>query len=107
VEWDDYAALTRTIERQNTLEACLATPGLTRKALIAEFLKAPLYSQQYFRSFGTLYTAAYEVARGSVQIIWPSKQVEASFERFDEQDVDVVLLRPVGRYLVKGSGSRR
>mgnify|MGYP003597068619 CR=1 FL=1 len=29
------------------------------------------------------------------------KQVEASFTRFEEQEVQGVLLRPVGRYLAK------
>ncbi len=107
VEWDEYAAFTHTLERKETLDACLADRRLTRKDLLAQFLKPPLYSQQYLRGFGTLYTAAYDVARGVVRIVWPSKQVEAGFKRFEEQAVDVVLLRPVGRVMVKGRGDRR
>jgi len=101
VEWDEYAAFTHTIERKHFLEQCVADPKLTRAAMIKQFLKPPLYSQQYLRGFGTLYTAAYDVAKGSVKIIWPEKQVEASFKKFEEQEVKVVLLRPVGRYLAK------
>jgi len=101
VEWDEYAAFTHTIERKHLLEQCLADPKLTRAALLKQFLKPPLYSQQFMRGFGTLYTAAYDVAKGSVKVIWPDKQVEASFKKFEEQEVEVVLLRPVGRYLAK------
>ncbi len=101
VEWDEYAAFTNTIERKHFLEQCLAEPRLSRAAMIKHFLKPPLYSQQYLRGFGTLYTAAYDVGKGSVKIIWPEKQVEASFRKFEEQKVEVVLLRPVGRYLAK------
>jgi predicted choloylglycine hydrolase len=101
VEWDEYAAFTHTIERKHFLESCVANPKQTRAALIKQFLKPPLYSQQYLRGFGTLYTAAYDVEKGRVQIIWPQKQVEASFKRFEEQEVQVVLLTPVGRYLAK------
>ncbi len=101
MRWNEYAAFTHTIERKHFLEHSIASPKQTRAALIKQFLKPPLYSQQYMRGFGTLYTAAYDVAKGRVQIIWPEKQVEASFTRFEEQEVQVVLLRPVGRYLAK------
>lgn len=101
VEWDEYAAFTHTIERKHVLEQCVADPKLTRAALIKRFLKPPLYSQQYLRGFGTLYTAVYDVVKGQVKIIWPDKQVGASFKKFEEQKVDVILLRPVGRYLAK------
>jgi predicted choloylglycine hydrolase len=101
VEWDEYAAFTHTIERKHRLEQSLAEPKMNRSALIKQFLKPPLYSQQYLRGFGTLYTAAYDVAKGSVKVIWPDKQIEASFKKFEEQQVEVVLLRPVGRYLAK------
>ena len=101
VEWDEYAAFTNTIERKHTLEQYLADPKMTRAALVRKFLKSPLYSQQYLRGFGTLYTAVYDVGRGNVKVIWPEKQVEASFRKFGEQEVQIILLRPVGRYLAK------
>lgn len=101
VEWDEYAAFTDTVARKHRLEECIAEPKLDRATLIKRFLKPPLYSQHYLRGFGTLYTAAYDVAKGRVQIIWPEKQLEASFKRFEEQEAQVVLLRPVGRYLAK------
>src|SRR5690606_41568198 len=56
VEWDEYAVFTHTIARDQRLGECLAT-ATTRRALIRQFLEPPLYSQQYLRGFGTLYTA--------------------------------------------------
>lgn len=101
VEWDEYAAFTHTIERKHILERSIAEQKLTRVALLKQFLKPPLYSQQFMRGFGTLYTAAYDVAKGSVKVIWPEKQIEAGFKNFEEQEVEVILLRPVGRYMAK------
>lgn len=106
VEWDEYSAFTHTPARQEALVAAAADPGQSPRALIERFLKPPLYTQQYFRGFGTLYTAAYDVARGKVAIVWPEKRLEASFDRFEPQEADVVLLRPVGRHIVKGSSPR-
>ena len=106
MEWDESAAFTNPIERKHFLEHCCANPKQTRAALIKQFLKPPLYSQQYLRGFGTLYTAAYDLDKGRVQIIWPDKQVEASFRKFEEQEVQVVLLKPVGRYVAKGKPIR-
>ena len=40
------------------------------------------------------------VTEGAPEVM-TEKQVEASFTRFEEQEVQVVLLRPVGRYLAK------
>ena len=107
VEWDEYAAFTHTRERKEILDACLADATVTRKSLLMRFLKAPLYSGQYPRGFGTLYTAAYDVGRGAVRIVWSAKQVEASFKKIEEQAVDVVLFGPVGRVLVKGRADHR
>jgi hypothetical protein len=41
-----------------------------------------------------------------VRVVWSEKQIEARFTRFEEQEADVVLLRPVGRYMVKGGSPR-
>lgn len=106
VEWDEYSAFTHTPARQDVLARTLADPELSPRSLIERFLKPPLYTQQYFRGFGTLYTAAYDVARGKVAVVWPEKRLEAGFAKFEEQEADVVLLRPVGRHMVKGSSPR-
>lgn len=106
VEWDEYSAFTHTLARQDALERSAADAALTPRTLIERFLKPPLYTQQYFRGFGTLYTAAYDVARGMVTVVWPEKRLEAGFEKFEEQEADVVLLRPVGRSMIKGSSPR-
>jgi predicted choloylglycine hydrolase len=101
VEWDEYAAFTQTVYRREYLEECLLDDNIDRAQLMKRFLRPPLYHQQYLRGFGTLYTAAYDLTRGTVKLVWPGKQVEVGFKKFEEQMVQVTLLRPVGRYMAK------
>ncbi len=101
VEWDEYAALTRSVMRKNALDEYVADKSLRARDLIDRFLKAPLYSQRFFDGFGTLYTAAYDVARKKLRLVWPEKRMEVSFDVFEEQEAKITLLRPVGRYLAK------
>ncbi len=101
VEWDEHAAFTRTIERQQLLEQLAAADDMEPGVLLQQFLRPPLHSRQFFQGFATLYTAAYDTTAGSVRVVWPSKRLEASFDRFEEQEAHVVLFRPVGRSLAK------
>ncbi len=101
VVWDEHAAFTRTIERLDTLEGLLQTNGMTREALLQRMLKPPLRSKQFLRGFGTLYTSMYDVKAGAMKVVWPDRRVAASFDRFEEQEAHVVLLRPAGRYMAK------
>jgi predicted choloylglycine hydrolase len=101
VEWDEHAAFTRTRERLDMLDRLLNVDGITREALLQRMLKTPLRSQQFMRGFGTLYTSMYDVAAGAMKVVWPDRRVAASFDRFEEQEAHVVLLRPVGRYMAK------
>ncbi len=101
VEWDEYAAFTATVQRREYLEECLLDENIDRAQLEKRFLKPPLYHQQYLRGFGTLYSASYDLARGRFKVFWPGKQVEGGFKKFEEQTVQVTLLRPVGRYMAK------
>ena len=54
------------------------------------FLRPPLYSTQYWRAFGTVYTALYRPAARSVELCWPDRRW---VRHFDDQDAsfDVVL----------------
>ena len=67
-----YAALTATHERDALLRALLDTPRLTQAALLKRFLKPPLFSPDYSRGWGTLYTAAYHPHTRSLDLHWPS-----------------------------------
>lgn len=101
VEWDEYAAFTHTVQRCEFLEEILRDENVDRAQLLKRFLRPPLYSQQYLRGFGTLYTAAYDLKRGTVKMVWPGKTIEVGFKNFEEQNVQVMLLRPVGRFMAK------
>ena len=58
--------------------------------LVEAFLRPPLYSTHYWRAFGTVYTALYRPAQGSVQLSWPDRRW---IRRFDDPDdtFDIVL----------------
>ncbi len=84
VDWPEYARAIRSVEREQCARALLADPDLTRGQLIAAFLQSPLFSTDYAQGFGTIYTAAYEPARGRVEYRWPGSVWPHSFDDFHE-----------------------
>ncbi|MBK7247350.1 MAG: hypothetical protein IPI05_06750 [Flavobacteriales bacterium] len=101
VEWDEYAAFTQTLQRNEYLEDVLRDENMDRTQLLKRFLKPPLYHQQYLRGFGTLYSVAYDLKRKKVRVFWPDQHIDVGFKSFEEQDLKVTLLRPAGRYMAK------
>ena len=101
VEWDEYAAFTQTLQRNEYLEDVLRDENMDRTQLLKRFLKPPLYHQQYLRGFGTLYSVAYFLKRKKVRVFWPDQHIDVGFKSFEEQDLKVTLLRPAGRYMAK------
>jgi len=85
VEWGDYAILTGTIERKRLLEKLVLSTEETEKSMVQHFLQSPLYSTNFERSFGTLYTILYRVKNGVVEVHWPEKMVTQSFAEFKEE----------------------
>jgi predicted choloylglycine hydrolase len=80
VEWPEYAEAIRSEERE---QCVLGLLDEDRGRFEAAFLEAPLHSTAHERGFGTLYTAAYEPAKGVVRYRWPDLTWEQSFERFE------------------------
>lgn len=101
VEWDEYGTFTHTLARKRYLEDAIAAPKMDLNGIMKCFLAPPLYQQQYFRSFGTLYGAAYNVKKGTVTLFWPEKRTTNGFKNYKERELHVHLLRPVGRFLAK------
>jgi len=95
VEWPEYAALTRSVERLAALEAALRRPDVTPERLLRQFLRPPIVGDQWERAFGTLYTAAYYPADGRVELHWPHVAMTQSFDRFAESET--VVRYPVRR----------
>ncbi|MDX6376550.1 MAG: hypothetical protein QOE98_853, partial [Gaiellaceae bacterium] len=62
----------------------IADADITPARLAEAFMEAPLYSTEYSRGFGTLYTAAYHPAAGTVTYQWPGSTWTQSFADFRE-----------------------
>jgi predicted choloylglycine hydrolase len=71
VEWFDHAQATGSVEREAFLLERLMRHPESEQKFIAAFQRPPLYSLSFDRGFGTLYTAAYRPAAGSVDLRWP------------------------------------
>ena len=84
VEWEEHARFSRTVEREQRVAALLAEPATAPDTLVAAFMAPPLYSTEYSRGFGTLYTAEYHPATGTVSYHWPGSTWTHSFDDFRE-----------------------
>jgi len=89
VEWKEYAGATASLEREHYLGERLADRTETLASLIQRFLRAPLYSAQFQKGWGTLYTAAYRTDTPSAEFRWPGGSLTQSFEEFREVAVRV------------------
>jgi predicted choloylglycine hydrolase len=96
VEWDEHARATASVEREERMLALLADPATTEEEFIAAFLAPPLHNTAYDDGFGTLYTAAYRPADGSVEYRWPGTSWRQSLDRFEEgtRRVSLTAARP-------------
>jgi predicted choloylglycine hydrolase len=83
VEWPEYAAAIRTVEREQCVLDLLGDDSIGRERFVESFLEPPLHNDAYAQGFGTIYTAAYYPAEGRVEYRWPGTVWEQSFERFE------------------------
>jgi len=84
VEWPEYAAAIRTVERERCVLALLDDGAMTRERFVESFLEPPLHNTAYAQGFGTIYTAAYFPDEGRVEYRWPGVVWEQSFDRFEQ-----------------------
>jgi predicted choloylglycine hydrolase len=90
VEWAPYAAAIRTVERQRHLQVLLAA-GSGVPDVVAACLLPPLYATRFGEGFGTLYTAEYRPAEGTVTYHWPGRTWQHSLDRLGPRSVEVSL----------------
>jgi predicted choloylglycine hydrolase len=83
-----HARSLRSVERRTTL-LDLAHRAVAPGELPGRFLAEPLYSTGFSRAFGTLYTALYRTATGTVELVWPGRTWVRGFADPDDA-VDVV-----------------
>jgi len=95
VEWNDYAILTATKEREDFLNKVLLEPGINEEQLVQKFFQKPLYQLRHEKGLVTLYTSLYHPQNKDLRIMWPDKTVYQSFDIFEERKVYVTLGRPV------------
>ena len=88
VEWPEYAARTRTVERKRLAEQRL--PELRDAASLLDlFLEPPFFSTDYEGWHGTLYTALYRPEGSSAELCWPGASVLQTLDDFTERELQV------------------
>ncbi|MDX1604896.1 MAG: C45 family peptidase [Candidatus Competibacterales bacterium] len=83
VEWMQHARATATMERERFLHFRLRESDSADR-LIRAFLRSPIYSTDFGRGNGTLYTAVLRPNQDSVEYLWPNGHWPQSLWRFEE-----------------------
>lgn len=87
--WQAYQRFSRSEEREDHLRALLRQRSLTPEALVANFLVPPLFTREYERGSGTLYTVVYLPAEDRVEYHWPGGVHGQSLRHLDEKQIEV------------------
>ncbi len=85
----EHAERYASVERRTCLRELISTQPSTSE-MVEAFLRPPLYSTHYWRAFGTVYTALYVPADGTVELCWPGRRWVRHFDD-DDASFDVVL----------------
>lgn len=85
----EHAQRYASVERRTCLSELISGHPASHK-LIEAFLQPPLYSTHYWRAFGTVYTALYRPADGTIELCWPDRRWVRHFNDADA-NFDVVL----------------
>lgn len=88
IEWTVNGAFSDTGQRATHLENLLER-GLSGDSLIRAFLHPPLFKTNHSKGQGTLYTAVYKPNEGSMQLLWPNKSMDQSFDSFKEVQIPI------------------
>jgi predicted choloylglycine hydrolase len=83
-DWPEHADFCDTVSREEAMSSALATPGITKEALVARFLEPPIYRSTAVSTWGTVYTAAYDVGTRTVDLLWPDDRWHLSLDDFVE-----------------------
>jgi predicted choloylglycine hydrolase len=83
-DWPEYARAVDTFAREQRLLELVHYPDMSATRLQQAFLEPPLYRSEFESGVGTLYTAAYHPAAGTVAYCWPQDSRTYSFAHFPE-----------------------
>lgn len=81
VEWPAYERATHATQRRDHLQALIDGPATLAEASQA-LLQPPLFQTDHLSGHGTLYSAVYRPAHGSVSLMWPAQQWTQSVRQF-------------------------
>lgn len=82
IVWPRHARVTATLAREVRLQRLVEEdPG--PETFVQAFLESPLHNTRYSNGFGTLYTAAWRPAAGSVTLRWPGISWTLSLGEFE------------------------
>lgn len=99
IEWPEYARQTQTIERQKAAEVYLKDENMNLDSICKKFLQPPLHQFDVKKSFGTLYSAAWFPTAGEAKLFWKGKELNQSFEEFNEQQITVQLTKQAESFI--------
>lgn len=88
-KWESYAKATATREREAVLEKLLTKTDRSLFQIVKNFHSPPLYSTNYKRGYGTLYTSIYYPSEKLVEICWPDSNWILGFRYFTEGHRDI------------------
>jgi len=92
ISWQAYADLTHTIDRKVILDQTLENYHLALSDLVKIYLNPPIYSTQYARGFGTLYTSIYYPYSRSAEYLWPGFHFGLDFYQQTEPQIYINYL---------------
>ena len=82
-EYPERARALRSVPRLDRITELVAQEP-DPSGLVDAFTSDPLYNREYSRAFGTLYTALYRPADGTVEHIWPDVTWRRGFDSPDD-----------------------
>ena len=94
--WPLYEQKVKSQQRYQYLEETIAQHQDSAEGFTARFLQSPLYSTQFARGFGTLYTAAYYPCRRECHYLWPDNAWRFNFLNFVEAEYHTRFVDPQG-----------
>jgi len=99
IEWPEYARQTQTIEREKAADEYLNDEKMDLGSICRKFLQPPLHQFDVKKSFGTLYSAAWFPETGESKLFWKGKELNQSFEDFNEQQMTVQITKQTESYI--------
>lgn len=99
VDWQENAQFNQTIKRYNFIKHFLKAKNICANELTKAFLHLPLYNTKFKEGFGTLYTSVYQPKNLTMKVLWPSIEMEQSFDSFTEETI-LVQYDAIGQLVI-------